>query len=137
MKEKKIVLVEDDLDHATLIIDTLESENKKGVIVILKKDGQEAIDYFQKEVYGDNEDVRSCICLVILDLNLPKVGGIDVLKYLKKNSMYSFIPVVIFSTSSDDRTVTKAYDNGADSFITKPISYEEFVEKIQSLNKYC
>lgn len=133
MKEKKVLLVEDDQDHADLIIDILEEESQKEVI--LKKDGQEAINYFQKRGLED-DDILSEIDVVILDLNLPKVHGMDVLKFLKNDPRYYYMPVIIFSTSSDYKTVAEAYRNGANGYLTKPISYDEFIEKIKLLKEY-
>jgi DNA-binding response OmpR family regulator len=68
---------------------------------------------------------------------LPKVDGMDILKFLKKNSKYSKIPVIVLSTSSDQKTIDKAYKNGANGYFVKPASYEEFVEKIKILKKCC
>ncbi len=136
MGSKKILLVEDDPDHAELIIDVLRTENVKKEIILLK-DGLEALDYLQKIDIDGNDGIRSQIDLVILDLNLPRVSGMDVLKFLKKNSRYCSIPVVILSTSADHETIETAYKNGANSYITKPISYEGFVEKIKALSIYC
>ncbi len=130
------MLVEDDPDHAELIIDVLRTENVKKEIILLK-DGLEALDYLQKIDIDGNDGIRSQIDLVILDLNLPRVSGMDVLKFLKKNSRYCSIPVVILSTSADHETIETAYKNGANSYITKPISYEGFVEKIKALSIYC
>ncbi len=79
---------------------------------------------------------HSQIDLIILDLNLPKINGVDVLKSLKGNSKYSSIPVVILSTSSDQNTISEAYKNGANGYITKPMSYGEFVDKIRLLRRY-
>ncbi len=132
LKEEKILLVEDDPDHAELIVEVLETENVQKEIVLLK-DGLEALNYFQE--YGDN-GAQIRINLVILDLNLPKVHGMEVLKFLKQNSMYSSIPVVILSTSSDEKTIEDAYKNGADNYIAKPILYEDFVEKVKALIKF-
>ena len=130
MKEKKFLLIEDDQDHAELISDVLKDDNVEGIKtdVILKKDGQEAIDFFQSEM-------QSQISLVILDLNLPKVDGMEVLKFIKKNSRYRSVPVIILSTSSNQKTIDEAYENGANGFFTKPASYEELVEKVQILKK--
>jgi DNA-binding response OmpR family regulator len=130
MKEKRFLLVEDDPDHAELITDVLSEDKVEGIktVVILKKDGQEAIDFFQN-------GMPSKISLVILDLNLPKVDGMDVLKFIKKNSRYSSIPVIILSTSSNQKTIQDAYDNGANGYFTKPATYEELVEKVQILKK--
>ncbi len=136
MGSKKILLIEDDPDHAELIIDVLKMENVKKEIILLK-DGLEALDYLQKIDIDGNDGIRSQIDLVILDLNLPRVSGMDVLKFLKKNSRYCSIPVVILSTSADQETIETAYKNGANSYITKPISYEDFVEKIKALSIYC
>ncbi len=135
MGSKKILLIEDDPDHAELIIDVLRTENVKKEIILLK-DGLEALDYLQKIDIDGNDEIRSQIDLVILDLNLPKVKGMDVLKFLKNNSRYSSIPVVILSTSADHDTIETAYKNGVNSYITKPISYEGFVEKIKALSIY-
>lgn len=135
MGSKKILLIEDDPDHAELIIDVLKMENVKKEIILLK-DGLEALDYLQKIDIDGNDEIRSQIDLVILDLNLPKVKGMDVLKFLKNNSRYSSIPVVILSTSADHDTIETAYKNGVNSYITKPISYEGFVEKIRTLSIY-
>jgi CheY-like chemotaxis protein len=130
MIEKRILLVEDDEDHAELISDVLREDNTKEIKteVTLKKDGQEAIDYFQDEM-------QSQVSLVILDLNLPKVDGMEVLKFIKKNSRYRSVPVVILSTSSDQKTIDNAYKNGANGYFVKPASYEDLVEKVKILKK--
>ena len=136
LEDEKILLVEDDPDHAELIIDVLKTENLKKEVVLLK-DGLEALNYLWETGIGGNGEIRPQINLVILDLNLPKVNGMDVLRFLKTNSKYSSIPVVILSTSSDHETIETAYKNGADSYITKPISYEGFVKEIKALSIYC
>ncbi len=141
MKEKIFLLIEDDQDHADLITDVLKEDNPKNTKteVILKKDGQEAMDYFQNgtiDCVGDNA-VKSEISLVILDLNLPKINGMEVLKFIKKNSKYCSIPVIILSTSPDQKTIDEAYKNGANGYFVKPNSYDDFVEKIKILKKCC
>ncbi len=88
--EERILLIEDDQDHAELITDVLKEDDVKDVKteVILKKDGQEAINYFQHETMPQ-------VSLVILDLNLPKVDGMEVLKFAKSNSRYCSIPIIV------------------------------------------
>ncbi len=144
MKERKLLIIEDDPDHAELILDIFESENVKNE-VLLMKDGQEVVDFLMKaksyELHGqvDSEDIiedQPEIGLFILDLNLPKVNGMEVLKYLKENPKFSAIPVVVLSTSSDQKTIFEAYNNGANGYITKPVAYDEFVSKIESLIEY-
>ena len=127
------MLVEDDPDHAELIIEVLETENVQKEIILLN-DGLEALNYFQRH---ENNGIQSQIKLVILDLNLPKVNGMEILKFLKQNPTYCSIPVVILSTSSDDKTIETAYKNGADDYIAKPALYDDFVAKVKTLNKYC
>ena len=127
LKEEKILLVDDNPDHAELIIDVFEEDNANiKTKVILKKDGKEAIDYFQYEM-------QSQVSLVMLDLNLPKINGIDVLKFIKKNSKYCSIPVIILSTSSDHKTIDEAYENGANGYFVKPIFYKGLVEEVKIL----
>ena len=130
LKEEKILLVEDDPDHAELIIEILEEDDVKNIKtkVILKKDGQETINYFQYEM-------QSQVSLVILDLNLPKVHGMDVLKFIKKNPKYCSIPVIILSTSSYHKTIDEAYENGANGYFTKSDTYKGLVEKVKTLKK--
>ena len=136
LEEKRIILVEDDPDHADLITDILEDEFKEGDIVLVR-DGQEAIEYFQEfSVVCNGRVINDIIKIIILDLNLPKVSGMEILKYLKENSKYSAVPVVILSTSSDKKTIDEAYKNGVNGFMTKPVSYEEFVTKLESLKEY-
>lgn len=136
MEEKKIILVEDDPDHADLIKVGLV-EGDVGAEIILVKDGMEALDYFQEFGIKWNGRVEYKIKLIILDLNLPKVSGMDVLKFLKQNPKYSNIPVIVLSTSSDQKTVDEAYKNRANGYFVKPASYEEFVEKVKILKKCC
>ncbi len=104
MEEKKIILVEDDPDHADLIKEGLV-EGGIGTEIILVKDGMEALDYFQEFGIKWNGQIEYKIKLIILDLNLPKVDGMDVLKFLKKNSKYSKIPVIVLSTASGQETI--------------------------------
>ena len=133
MEITKIVLVEDNVDHACLIIEELEIESDKEEIVFIK-DGQKAIDYFQN--INGNGEIHPQVDLVLLDLNLPKVPGIEILRFLKNDSKLCIIPVIILSTSYDPETISEAYEEGANGFITKPISYGDFAEKMKSIRKY-
>jgi two-component system response regulator len=136
LEAKTIILIEDDPDHADLIIDAFRDQGVEHYIVLVR-DGQAAIDYFQKMELEWRGVVDDKITLILLDLNLPKICGMDVIKFLKNESAYSRIPVVVMSTSSDKNTIDEAYDNGVDRFVTKPVSYEEFVEKLETLKEYC
>ena len=130
--EERILLIEDDEDHAELITSALKEDNAKDVktVIILKKDGQEAINYFQHETMPQ-------VSLVILDLNLPKVDGMEVLKFVKNNSRYCSIPIIVLSTSSNQETIDEAYRNGANGYFIKPDTYEDFIAKVKILKKCC
>lgn len=132
--EKNILIATADQDSAELIIDELNVEDIRKEI-ILKKDGSEVIDYFQRTDI-DVVKMEHLVDLIILDLKLPEVCGIDVLKFLKKDPTRKAIPVIIFSTSSDAKTISKVYKNGASGFITIPGSFKEFSENIKVL-KSC
>jgi two-component system response regulator len=134
MKEKRVLLIEDDPDHAELIIDELNTGDIKTEI-ILKKDGQDAIDYLQELYIDDNVGMELQIDLIISDLNMPKVHGMNVLRFLKNDPRYRPIPVIIFSTSSDDETISEVYENGADCFFKKSGSFEEFTNNIRLMKQ--
>ncbi len=144
MNEKNVLIVEDDPDHAYLILDILKIDNAKSRLILMKN-AQKAIDYLLGADLSDSVEYKdrngsngreSRADLIVLDINLPKINGMFVLKLLKKNSRYCTVPVIILSTSSDKETIREAYENGANAYITKPISYNEFVAKIKSMKKY-
>ena len=130
--EKNILIATADPVNAELIIDELSVENNKEIT--LKASGSEVIDFFQKTDI-DVVNMEHLIDLIILDLRLPEVCGIDVLKFLKKNPVRKTIPVIIFSTSSDIKTISEVYRNGACGFITIPASFKEFSENIKVLKR--
>lgn len=156
MAEKSILIIEDDPDHASLIIDGLEEDGIDVNKLVLKRDGQRAIDYIQKtdpsdthapfsysldsvqESEDDSERIYTRIALIILDLNLPVVNGMDVLRFIKGSPEYSSIPVIIVSTSHDTETISEAYKNGANGFITKSSLYDkESSKNAKLLSEYC
>lgn len=133
---KKVIIIEDDPDHAELIIDELDVEDSSAEVVLMK-DGQEIIDYFQEIILKGVEKVQALISLIVLDLNLPKICGLEILDFIKNNPLYCSIPTVILSTNSDQETIRIAYEKGANDYIIKPIAYNEFIDKIKVLKKYC
>ncbi len=135
MKEKKILIAENDPDHAELIIDELNNRDIRKEI-ILKKSGQEVIDYFQETDIDSSNGKEPQIDLIILDLKLPKIHGMDVLKFLKNDPKHKSIPIVVFSTSFDSKTSSEVRKNGANDFIIKPSSFKEFKENMKKLRKY-
>lgn len=140
MNGKNVLIVEDDPDHAYLIISIL-NENR----LILMEDGQEAVDYLLEADLSDSEEYKdrntvngrqSLMDLIVLDINMSRKNGMFVLKFIKNNSRYCDVPVIVLSTSCDKETIREAYENGANGYIIKPTSYEGFVNKMELLQKY-
>jgi len=134
MNRKKILIVEDNPDHANLITEIM-LERDRGEYekeIILMKDGQEAMDFLDKDIDGDNGVIPQ-IDLVLLDIDLPKINGMKVLKFIRKIPRYNSIPVIILSSNYDRYIIAEAYGNGADSYIVKPISYEVFAGNLMDM----
>lgn len=136
MEGRKIIIIEDDPDHAELILDELKIGGVSKEVVLMK-DGQEVIDYFQETVTKWTGNVQFIISLIILDLNLPKVCGMDIIEFIKNNPMYRSIPIVILSICADQATINRALEKGANDYITKPFYYDQFIENISVLKQYC
>ncbi|MDD4281013.1 MAG: response regulator [Candidatus Methanofastidiosa archaeon] len=128
-----ILLVEDDPDHAHLIMHELK---KSGVFNTIDwvEDGSDAIDYLQcTGEYADNSISR--LGLILLDIKLPKLNGLEVLQWIKNNDETKDLPVVMLTTSSDIRDIEKSYSLGANLYVEK--SAENFVKRIKNIGLYC
>ena len=135
IKNIDILLVEDNPHEARLTILSLEekdlAENLKHV-----DDGAEALDFiFAKGEYADRVGQKNPK-IILLDLNLPKIGGLEVLRQIKENEATRSIPVVILSSSNQDRDIKTGFALGANSYIVKPFNFERFAEAIRSLGYY-
>lgn len=129
-----ILMVEDDPGHATLVRRNLR---RAGVLneVIWAKDGQEALDYVRRE--GEYLGCEDNGCLVILlDINMPKVDGVEVLRQLKANEETKKIPVMMLTTTDDPREIERCYGLGCSVYVTKPVEYEKFREAVQQLGLF-
>ncbi len=132
MKSVRILLVEDNPDHADLTQQAIEGQNRSHLVHWVK-DGQEAIDYlFRRGTYTNAPPPQ----LVLLDINLPKLTGIEVLQKVKEDPRLRVIPVVMLTTSDFDEDALKCYSLGANSFVTKPVQFDQFLETIQALKAY-
>ena len=127
-----ILLVEDNPDHALL---TVEGLNSNGVLnnVIVVRDGEEALDYLRGTGPYQSENRPG---LILLDINLPKVNGLQVLEQIKGDEGLKAIPVVMLTTSEDEREVQEAYALGANSYVVKPVTFRDFVERVRRLEMY-
>jgi CheY-like chemotaxis protein len=126
-----ILLVEDDDGHALLVEKNLRRAGLSNGFLRLK-DGQEALSYFFD---GNGMPAREKFdsLVVLLDVNMPRVGGIDVLKRLKENEATANIPVIMLTTTDDPREIERCYDYGCNLYITKPVEYDAFIEAVRRL----
>lgn len=135
IKDVEILLVEDSMYDAELTIRALYKNNSANNLVHLK-DGADALDFiFAKGEYSDRKSCKKPK-IIFLDLNMPKVGGLEVLQQLKSNEHTKSIPVVILTSSKEDPDVKKCYELGANSYVVKPVDFENFQKAIAELGFY-
>ena len=131
----RILLVEDDDDHAEIVI--RELANNRVINQIHRvSDGEAALDYvFRRGIYADPAgSPRPNV--ILLDLRLPRVDGLEVLRIIKESGELRSIPVVVLTTSSAERDVTSAYDHYANSYLVKPVEFNKFAEMMNTLGFY-
>lgn len=132
MNQAEIILIEDNISDADLVLRALKKNNLVNNVIHLQ-DGQEALDYF----FGNSENGMSAIPkLILLDLKMPKVNGIEVLEQLKKNASTKAIPLVILTSSKEDPDLKKCYELGANSYVVKPVVFDDFVKAIAQVGLY-
>jgi CheY-like chemotaxis protein len=130
-----VMLVEDNIDHAELVMRTLVDHRVANRIRHFL-DGQSALDYlYHRGAYTDVAE-NPYPHIILLDLRLPRVDGLEVLKQVKDSDELKHIPVVVLTTSEADRDVTRAYDHHVNSYLVKPVGYEEFSELMEDLGFY-
>ena len=126
-----ILLVEDSQDDVDLTIRALNRQTDLAITVV--GDGAEALQY----LFGEGEHGgRALPDLVLLDINLPKLSGLEVLRRLRRSPETELLPVVMLTTSREERDVMESYRGGANSYVRKPVSYTEFVEAVNQLGVY-
>ena len=130
-----VMLIEDNIDHAELVIRTLE-EHRIGNRVQHFLDGQSALDYlFHQGEYAEQAEAPRPH-VILLDLRLPRVDGIDVLRSIKADEDLKRIPVIVLTTSEAEKDVAKAYYNHANSYLVKPVGFEDFKKLMDDLGFY-
>lgn len=135
MKEKTILLVEDNPDDELLMLRALD-KNRIANEVIVARDGVEALDYlFGTGAYA-GRDTSLTPQVIMLDLKLPKIDGLEVLKRLRADERTKYVPVVILTTSAEQHDIIRSYDLGANSYVQKPIDFDEFIEATRQLGLY-
>lgn len=130
-----ILIVEDLRDDIELILRVL-NKSKMGSEIYIVRDGQEALDYMYRR--GKYEDRRKAPVpdLILLDVKLPKVSGLEVLRQLKSDQNFKRIPVVILTVSQREEDINSSYDLGANSYVVKSVSFDKFNEIIENMERY-
>ncbi|MDX1954198.1 MAG: response regulator [Chitinophagaceae bacterium] len=131
----EILLVEDNFDDAELTIRELKKHNMANQLVHVK-DGEEALDFLFARGAYKGRDSHPYPKVVLLDIQMPKLNGLEVLEQLKKNQETKTIPVVMLTSSAENPDIQRCYDLGANSYIVKPVNFEGFAESIRSLGFY-
>ncbi len=129
-----ILLVEDDVGHARLIQKNLRRANLANEMAVVH-DGQQAMEYLLREGAYEGKSLPQPL-LVLLDLNLPSLDGYQILERMKSDPRTHRIPVVILTTTDDDREVSRCYDLGCSLYLTKPVAYEAFSEVVRKLGMF-
>lgn len=135
MDSKTILLVEDNPDDEALMLRALK-KNRIANEVVVARDGAEALDYLFATGQFEGRDAGEAPQLVLLDLKLPKINGLEVLQRLREDHRTKYVPVVVLTSSSEDRDIIRSYDLGANSFVQKPVDFNEFMEATRQLGSY-
>ena len=135
MSEKVIFLVEDNANDEALTLRALRKSQIANEVVVAR-DGAEALDYlFARGVYA-SRDPRDLPEIVLLDLNLPKMGGLEVLRRIRADERTKLLPVIMLTSSNEDSDLVSGYKNGANSYVVKPVDFTQFSEAVRQLGMY-
>ncbi len=135
MKEGSILLVEDNPDDEKLVIRTLKQYNVTKKIVVAR-DGAAALDYLLGTGAHSGRDTTDTPAMVLLDLKLPKVDGLEVLQKIRADGRTKLVPVVVFTSSTEEQDLVRSYELGCNSFIRKPVDFGQFAEAVCELGLY-
>jgi two-component system response regulator len=135
MRDKIILLVEDNPDDELLTLRALRKNNVLNEVVVAR-DGVEALDYLFGTGGHSGRDTAVMPQLILLDLKLPKIDGLEVLKRLRADERTRLLPVVILTSSREEQDMLDGYGFGANSYVRKPVNFEQFVQAIEQLKLY-
>jgi two-component system, response regulator len=135
VKRHCVLLVEDNPDDARLATTALRS-NRIINEVVVARDGEEATDYLFGTGSFEGRDALQCPELVLLDLKLPGMNGLDLLRRIRADERTRLVPVVVLTSSAEEEDLVRSYRLGANSYVRKPIDFEEFIEAIRQLSVY-
>lgn len=135
MDSKKILLIEDNPDDNALTLRALMKNNITNEVIVAR-DGVEALDYLFGEGAHEGRDLSDQPQVILLDLKLPKIDGLEVLKRIRADDRTRRLAVVVLTTSIEDRDIIRSYDLGANSYIRKPVDFDHFMEAVRQLGLY-
>ena len=135
MPEKMILLVEDNSADVTLTIRAIKRANIANEMVVAR-DGAEALDYLFGTGQYRGRDINQLPVVVLLDLKLPKIDGIEVLKQIRANPVTQLLPVVVLTSSKEESDVTTCYKYNCNSYVRKPVDFNQFAEAVKQLGLY-
>ncbi|MFN8300143.1 MAG: response regulator [Chitinophagales bacterium] len=134
-KDKIILLVEDNSDDVALTLRAFRKSNLKNEIVVAE-DGADALDYLLGEGKYAGRDTTIAPTLILLDLKLPKIPGLEVLRRIRADERTKLLPVVILTSSVEEQDLITSYKLGANSYLRKPVDFNKFIEAVQQLGLY-
>lgn len=135
MHEKTILVVEDNPDHLELTLLTLQEHGAPNEIAVAH-DGVQALNYLWGEGMHAGRDTSRQPDLVLLDLKLPKLTGLEVLQRMRADPRTATVPVVMLTSSSEEEDIVASYRNGANGFVCKPVDFVDFTEKLRQVKLY-
>jgi len=135
MENRVILLVEDNPDDEALTLRALK-KNNIGNRVVVARDGAEALDFLLGRETNGGGDPNIAPQVILLDLKLPKVDGLEVLRQLRANERTKYLPVVILTSSNEEQDLLKGYGLGANSYVRKPVDFNQFSEAVRQLGLY-
>lgn len=134
-KEVEILFVEDDMTDAELVIRALGKVNLANNLVHVK-DGEEALAFIFATGEFAEREIKDKLKVILLDIKMPKVDGIEVLRQVRANAETKFTPIVIMTSSKEEQDVIKSYELGVNSFIVKPVNFNDFAKAVSELGLY-
>lgn len=135
MREKMILLVEDNPDDEALTMRALK-QSKLANEIVITRDGNEALEFLFATGKYEGRDVSHTPAVVLLDLKLPKLSGLEVLQQLRADPRTRLIPVVVLTSSSEDEDMLRSYELGANSYVRKPVIFGKFADAVSQLGLY-
>jgi len=135
MRKNSIMVVEDNEDDLELTLRAFAKNNILNEIVIAR-DGVEALDYLFGTGAHEGRDLRVMPEVILLDLNMPRMGGIETLKKIRANKRTKLLPVVVLTSSDEEQDMTESYKCGVNSYIRKPVDFSQFVDSVRQLSLY-